>query len=42
MLALQAGAHGAVEDENFLFESVEVAAVGIDTLHNFSKSFVYE
>jgi hypothetical protein len=30
---LQAGSHRAVEDENFLFEGVEVAAVGVGVIH---------
>ena len=29
VLELQAGAHGTVEDEHFLFEGVEVCAVGV-------------
>ena len=32
VLVLQAGAHGAVEDENLLFEGIEVAAVGVFTI----------
>ncbi len=32
VLVLQAGAHGAVEDKDFLFEGIEVAAVGVFTL----------
>ncbi len=32
MLVLQAGAHRAIENENFLFERVEVAAVGVGTV----------
>ena len=33
-LVLQAGAHRAVENEDFLFEGVEVAAVGVFSIHN--------
>ena len=32
VLYLQAGAHRAIEDEHFLFEGVEVAAVGVFAL----------
>ena len=36
ILVLQAGAHRAVEDEHFLFEGIQVTAVGV-----FSLSHVY-
>jgi hypothetical protein len=34
---LQAGAHRAVEDEDFLCEGVEVAAVGVSSFHKAPK-----
>jgi hypothetical protein len=33
VLGLQAGAHRAIEDENFLFKGVEVATVGVGAGH---------
>ncbi len=36
LLVLQAGAHRAVEDEYFLFKSIEVAAVGVFAIHSLS------
>lgn len=43
MLQLQTGAHRAVEDEDFLFEGVEVTAVGVVVLgHNNSPFLLYQ
>ncbi len=41
MLVLQAGAHRAVEDEDFLFEGVEVFSVCIFSVHVAPELFLY-
>lgn len=35
VLQLQAGAHRAVEDEDFPFEGIEIAAVGVGAISHF-------
>jgi hypothetical protein len=39
VLQLQARAHRAIEDKDFLFEGVEVTAVGVFAIHVAPKLF---
>jgi hypothetical protein len=41
VLGLQACSHRAVEDEDFLFEGVEVTAVGVFAIHSTPDKFTF-